>query len=131
VFVDASALTAIIAIEKDALELTARIGAGTVRITSALAVWETATAIARIRQITPLQAHRLVLEFLGGADIELVSVPPEAAALALDAFNRFGKGRHKAGLNFGDCFAYACARHFRQPLMFKGSDFALTDIEAA
>ena len=62
--------------------------------------------------------------------IEMIAVPPATARLALDAFERYGKGRHPARLNFGDCFAYACARHFGQPLMFKGSDFAQTDIEA-
>jgi ribonuclease VapC len=56
---------------------------------------------------------------------------PLAADLALDAFDRYGKGRHPADLYFGDCFAYACARHFAEPLMFKGGDFAMTDIEAA
>ena len=56
---------------------------------------------------------------------------PETAALAIDAYARFGKGRHPAGLNFGDCFAYACARHFDVPLLYKGDDFALTDIRAA
>jgi ribonuclease VapC len=56
---------------------------------------------------------------------------PEAARIALDAFERYDKGRHPARLNFGDCFAYACARHLGQPLMFKGADFTQTDIAAA
>jgi ribonuclease VapC len=47
------------------------------------------------------------------------------------AFARFGKGRHPAALNSGDCFAYACARHARVPMLYKGDDFALTDIEPA
>ncbi|WP_352913443.1 type II toxin-antitoxin system VapC family toxin [Mesorhizobium sp. M1348] len=61
----------------------------------------------------------------------MVAVPPNAARLGLDAFEPFGKRRHPARLNFGDCFAYACARHLDQPLMFKGADFPQTDIEAA
>jgi ribonuclease VapC len=64
-------------------------------------------------------------------EIKLVNVPPETARIALDAFVRYGKGRHPARLNFGDCFAYACARHLGEPLMFKGGDFPQTDIEAA
>jgi len=64
-------------------------------------------------------------------EIDVAAVPPQTAKIALDAFERYGKGRHPARLNFGDCFAYACARHFGQPLMFKGSDFPQTDIEAA
>jgi ribonuclease VapC len=59
----------------------------------------------------------------------VIAVPPKAAAGAIDAFDRFGKGRHPAGLNFGDCFAYACARSYRMPLLFKGNDFPLTDIQ--
>jgi len=51
--------------------------------------------------------------------------------MAIDAFERFGKGRHPAALNFGDCFAYACARRFGVPLLYKGDDFPQTDIEPA
>jgi ribonuclease VapC len=48
--------------------------------------------------------------------------------MAADAFARYGKGRHPAGLNFGDCFAYALARSLNAPLLFKGEDFARTDV---
>lgn len=64
-------------------------------------------------------------------EIKIVNVVPETARIALDAFDRYGKGRHPAQLNFGDCFAYACARYLGKPLMFKGADFPQTDIEAA
>ncbi|KMM16713.1 hypothetical protein SYNGFB01_09240 [Synechococcus sp. GFB01] len=50
------------------------------------------------------------------------------ADAAADAFQRFGRGRHPAGLNFGDCFSYALARHFRVPLLFVGDDFSRTDL---
>jgi len=50
--------------------------------------------------------------------------------LALEAYDRFGKNRHPANLNFGDCFAYACARHYGVPLLYKGNDFTKTDIAA-
>lgn len=70
-------------------------------------------------------------DYLALVGIEVVGVPPEAGAVAVQAFDTYGKGRHPAALNFGDCFAYACARHHGLPLMFKGSDFPLTDIEAA
>ena len=71
--------------------------------------------------------------YLGIMEIELVAVPPSpgAARIALDAFDRYGKGRHPARLNFADRFAYACVRYFGEPLMFKGANFAQTDIEAA
>lgn len=69
--------------------------------------------------------------FLDLGGVELTAIPPEVTTLAIDAYDRFGKGRHQARLNMGDCFAYACARHFGQPLLYKGDDFAQTDIEAA
>ena len=57
-------------------------------------------------------------------------VDREQALLAREAFRRFGKGRHKAGLNFGDCFAYALAKQKNEPLLYKGNDFSQTDISA-
>ena len=69
--------------------------------------------------------------FLERGHIELVPVTQEQAHAARQAWRRFGKGNHPAGLNFGDCFAYALAETTREPLLFKGRDFALTDIEAA
>jgi len=64
-----------------------------------------------------------------GIVVEPVTV--EHAHLARQAFHDFGKGRHAAGLNFGDCFAYALAKHSGEPLLFKGSDFGQTDIVSA
>lgn len=65
--------------------------------------------------------------------IELSTAPftREQAAFAVDAFRRYGKGRHPAGLNFGDCFSYALAKATNQPLLFKGEDFARTDVRQA
>jgi len=108
----------------------ARLQTGT-RLTSPLAVWETAVAVARVLGLSVSAAAAAVEDYLALIEIVVVAVPPETALITLDAFDRFGKGRHPASLNFGDCFAYACARHLGQPLMFKGSDFPQTDIEAA
>ncbi len=69
--------------------------------------------------------------FLEAAEIELVSVTPDQARAARQAWRRFGKGNHPAGLDFGDCFSYALAETAREPLLFKGEDFALTNVEAA
>ena len=69
--------------------------------------------------------------FLKRTRVELVPVTAEHVASARQAWRRFGKGNHPAGLNFGDCFAYALAAVTGEPLLFKGDDFALTDIEAA
>lgn len=69
--------------------------------------------------------------FLRRAGIAIEPVTIEQGELARQAFLDFGKGRHQAGLNFGDCFSYALAKATGEPLLFKGGDFALTDIEAA
>lgn len=130
-FIDASALTAILAGEPDAAALVARLQKAQQRITSPLAVWETTTALARILNLPLIEARHAVRDYLTLASIEVVAVPPRAADGAIEAFDRYGKGRHPAGLNFGDCFAYACAQAYRMPLLFKGDDFPLTDIPAA
>lgn len=67
--------------------------------------------------------------FIAKARIALIPVDEEQAHLAVQAFRRYGKGRHPAGLNFGDCFSYALARARADSLLFKGNDFAHTDIE--
>ncbi|KMO34828.1 MULTISPECIES: type II toxin-antitoxin system VapC family toxin [Methylobacterium] len=128
-FVDASALTAILAGEPDAAALVARLQRARQRLTSPLAVWETTIALARILDLALPEAQQAVQDYLALATIQVIAVPPKAAAGAIEAFDRFGKGRHPAGLNFGDCFAYACARSYRMPLLFKGNDFPLTDIQ--
>ena len=63
--------------------------------------------------------------------VETVPLSADHARLAVDAYRTFGKGRHPAGLNFGDCFSYALARATGEPLLFKGDDFAQTDIKRA
>ena len=70
-------------------------------------------------------------DLLAVAGVRPVAVDADQAVLARQAFARFGKGRAPAGLNFGDCFAYALARAMGRPLLFKGADFAQTDIKAA
>ena len=65
------------------------------------------------------------------AEVELAPVTVEHLEAARRAWRRFGKGNHPAALNFGDCFAYALAKATGEPLLFKGKDFAQTDIEAA
>jgi ribonuclease VapC len=71
-------------------------------------------------------------EFLRAAGIELRPVTIEKARLAREAYRDFGRGSgHRAKLNFGDCFAYALAKELGEPLLFKGSDFSRTDVEAA
>ena len=130
-FVDASALTAILADEGDAAILLQRIEHHPLRLTSALAVWETVVALARIfgRDIAAIEVD--VYAFLQLMEIDIMPVGGEIGHLALKAFDRYGKGRHPAALNFGDCFAYACAGQQGLPLLYKGEDFPQTDITAA
>jgi ribonuclease VapC len=130
-FIDASALTALLTDEDEARELLARLQQTGTRLTSPLAVWEAAVAVARVLDLSVSAAAEAVQDYLALMGIVVVAVPPETARIALDAFERFGKSRHPANLNFGDCFAYACARNLGQPLMFKGGDFPQSDIEAA
>ena len=63
--------------------------------------------------------------------IDTVPLSADHARLAIEAFRKFGKGRHSAGLNFGDCFSYALAKATGEPLLFKGGDFSQTDMRRA
>ena len=67
--------------------------------------------------------------FLSKAEIELVPVDSDQAFEARQAFRQYGKGRHTAGLNFGDCFSYALAKSLGEPLLFKSEDFSKTDLD--
>jgi ribonuclease VapC len=67
--------------------------------------------------------------FISRAQLSLVPVDEDHAHLARDAFRKYGKGRHPAGLDYGDCFSYALARSRDEPLLFKGNDFSKTDVE--
>lgn len=69
--------------------------------------------------------------FLAKAEVVLVPFDVEQANIARDAFLRFGKGRHAAGLNYGDCFSYALAQALGEPLLYKGDDFLRTDVARA
>jgi ribonuclease VapC len=76
-------------------------------------------------------AQREFDRFFQRTGITIEPVTFEQARIAREAYRDFGKGRHRAGLNFGDCLAYALARTFDQPLLYKGRDFSHTDIESA
>jgi ribonuclease VapC len=74
-------------------------------------------------------AERELEKFLNRSAIEIVAVDAEQAAAALVAWRKYGKGRHSAGLNLGDCFSYALSQSRGEPLLAKGDDFARTDLE--
>jgi ribonuclease VapC len=131
-FVDASAIVAIVTREPEAGALTTALDSAHSRMTSAIAVFEATLAICRKRRGRVEEAEEDVREFLQIASIEVVPITDKEAETALGAFSRYGKGRgHPAQLNLGDCFAYAVARNYRASLLFKGEDFDKTDIESA
>lgn len=126
--VDTSAVLAILFLEPDAQRYaTAMANAGMSRM-SVANVLEAAIVLESRAGVGA--GHELDL-FMERAGIRAAPVTAEHGAAARDAWCRFGKGNHPAALNFGDCFAYALARTAGEPLLFKGRDFGLTDIEAA
>lgn len=125
--VDSSALVAVIFGEPELTRFSAII-AREPAVISAASVTETAMVVEGRQGADALQELRLTLQ-RGGIDV--VPVDAEAAWTAHAAWQRFGKGRHPAGLNFGDCFAYALAKNLSVPLLYKGDDFSQTDITAA
>jgi ribonuclease VapC len=130
-FADASALTSMLIDERDAHELLARMQQYQQRVTSPMAVWETVVAVSRELALPIGVADEAVEQFLIEMGIRVIAVPVETRGLAIDAYDRYGKSRHPAALNFGDCFAYACAKHAGMPLLYKGNDFPQTDIRSA
>lgn len=130
-FIDASALVAILTDEADGAQLAEKIDDASVRLISAVAIFESVRGIERKTNASMGQAANLVERFIARARIEQVEIGAAETVAAINAVERFGKGRHPARLNMGDCFAYACARTHRTPLLCKGDDFPQTDIELA
>jgi len=110
IFVDASALVAILNDEPEAAAFIAVLETETPKLTSEIAVFEAAAAIARERQVSPQEAESAVRALVTEADLEILAITVDIGGLAIEAFQKYGKGRHPARLNMGDCFAYACAR---------------------
>lgn len=125
--IDTSALLAILQDEPERRRFNEALEAAETRHLSTATFVETSIVIgaqdghAGLRDLDALIAR---------AAIELVPVDAEQAELARSAFSRFGKGRHPAGLEYGDCFSYALAQALGEPLLYKGSDFTQTDVAA-
>jgi ribonuclease VapC len=130
-FLDASAIIGIIAMEDDGTSLAGRLARAPSIRTSAVAIFEAATGLARIANAPVADALALVERFLREVNATIVAIDRKTASLALEAFDHYGKGRHPAALNMGDCFAYACARQMDAVLLCKGNDFPRTDINLA
>ena len=127
-FVDASAIVAILVLEADAASLQARLDEAADIHTSAIATYEATLAIARVLNISVAAAEVEVANFVSETGAQVVPITAEIGRDAVRVFERFGRGRHRAQLNMGDCFAYACGRALGVMLLYKGDDFAQTDI---
>jgi len=122
--VDASALIAILQAEPEAFEFIEFLETNDVLIPASAMV---ETEILAIRRGLDSDLGRLIAKL----NAEVIALESSMVLLAADAFWRYGKGRHKAGLNFGDCLVYATAKQLNLPLLYKGQDFIHTDLKSA
>jgi ribonuclease VapC len=126
--IDSSALVAILPDEPEAERLVMAIGASFARRLPASCLLETSMILLRKKAT---EGVRDLNRFVARSRIEILPFNESQARIALAAFEKFGKGRHPAQLNFGDCMAYAAAKTTGEELLFKGSDFIQTDIAIA
>lgn len=126
--IDTSAIAAIAFDEPEAAEFENKVVVDPIRLISAATVLEAAMVIES--RLGEAGGSELDL-WLHKAGVEIVPVDSHQLDLARRAWRRFGKGRHAAGLNFGDCFSYALSITSQEPLLFKGKDFSKTDVLAA
>jgi ribonuclease VapC len=128
-FLDASAIVAIVVPEPDGRALSQALERDPDPITSPIAVFEAVTAVRRLKGTSIATALADVRSFLDVTGTRIVPITPDDGEQALQAYARYGKGQgHPAQLNMGDCFAYAMARSHDTALLYKGDDFARTDI---
>ena len=130
IFVDTSAFVAILAKEPDWSDLSGAIAAARVRLTSPVVRLETCIVLAARLLLSPREAEGQFEKLLQQADIAEAPIGTTIGAAAVACFEIYGKGRHPARLNFADCLSYACARAHEAKLLFKGEDFAKTDVNA-
>ncbi|WP_419758008.1 type II toxin-antitoxin system VapC family toxin [Acidisoma sp.] len=131
IFVDASALVSIAAGEADSLVLADTLETDRNRLCSAIVLWEAAAGLCRSYIFSVASARDRLDGLRALFGLQMVTIGAGEHDLALEAYAQFGKGRHPAGLNMGDCFAYACAKANDAALLFKGDDFSKTDIRIA
>jgi len=125
--VDTSALIAVIRPEPLADTLAPKILSGP----AVMAAPEFLEAHMVLRRLYGEESERILDRFMVDLGIDVVAFTTEHAREATRAFDRFGKGRHPAGLNFGDCISYALSKVSGQPLLYVGDDFSKTDVLAA
>jgi len=123
--IDTSSLICILLGEPEAEQYAQRLAATEINVMSAVTWLETLLVITARRGEVGSASLAELLDLVG---VIIVPVDAELAQIAYCAWLTYGKGRHPAGLNFGDCFSYALAKHRHEPLLFKGNDFSQTDI---
>jgi ribonuclease VapC len=123
--IDSSALIAILSAEPDAELFSKAVAVDSVRLLSVASMLETAIVIESRYGDSGGEKLDLLLK---AAEIRIESVTLEQIDVARLAYQTYGKGKHKAGLNFGDCFTYALAKVCGEPLLCKGDDFSQTDL---
>ena len=129
IFVDTSAIVAILARESDATDFADKIAGASKAITAGHVLLEASMRLSSLLGVEPDIARSAILDLVDEAGVEFAPIDRVVAEQAVSAFQRFGKGRGgKAKLNFGDCLSYACARVCDAKLLFKGKDFSATDI---
>lgn len=128
-FVDASIIVAIVKPERDGQSLAAALDQVQSPFTSPIAIVEAVMSLGKEKKIPPGNAQSEVREFLRLGRVSVRPIDEATSDLAIDAHARYGKrSGHRARLNMGDCFAYAMAKQHGVPLLYKGDDFALTDL---
>jgi ribonuclease VapC len=128
VILDTSAVIAILRAEPEASAMAEAMSSAGARGISAVSYVEAAVVIDSSHD--PIASRRFD-DFFREAEVVIEPVTFRQAKIAREAYRDFGKGRHRAGLNFGDCFSYALAKATGKPLLFKGNDFSHTDVEPA
>ena len=131
IFIDASALVSMAVGEPDAVVLADILETEPTRLSSAIALWEAAAGLCRSYMFSVESARDRLSGLRDLFGVQMATIGEREHDLALQACAQFGKGRHPAGLNMGDCFAYACAKANRAALLFKGDNFTKTDIRIA
>ena len=132
-FVDASAIVAILTEEPDGTDLAAQLACADRRITNTLAIFESVAAIFRVKRTTIDRAEAQVLAFVKAAAIEVLKIDQEDTSLALQAYGLYGRhrdpdDRRNRSLNLADCYHYASAKAHRQPILTKDISFSETEI---
>ena len=128
-FIDTSAIAAILLAEETAGRLEAAIGEATICLTSPVVILEASMVLSSKWQVEPDYAESEVRFLLEKSGVAITQIDDQTATLAVAAFTKYGKGRgNSAKLNLADCLSYACAKQHRMPLLYIGDDFTATDL---